>query len=123
MIRFIENIGDYFSQHFFNEDFPKKVFDKSGYVTQKKDDDNVPIENHITTINSKVAPLREKYFRFKNEFLNIKRTKDRVKLTHDFHTELLKTLDYKNGIKEYDNPVYLNENEVVLPERPIPSPA
>jgi hypothetical protein len=113
MIRFIENIGDYFSQHFFNEDFPKKVFDKSGYVTQKKDDDNVPIENHITTINSKVAPLREKYFRFKNEFLNIQRTKDRVKLAHDFHAELLKTLDYKNGIKEYDNPVYLNENEVV----------
>ena len=113
MIRFIENIGDYFSQHFFNEDFPKKVFDKSGYVTQKKDDDNIPMENHITTINSKVAPLREKYFRFKNEFLNIKRTKDRVKLTHDFHTDLLKTLDYKNGIKEYDNPVYLNENEVV----------
>lgn len=113
MIRFIENIGDYFSQHFFNEDFPKKVFDKSGYVTQKKDDDNVPIENHITTINSKVAPLREKYFRFKNEFLNIQRTKDRVKLTHDFHTDLLKALDYKNGVKEYDNPVYLNENEVV----------
>jgi hypothetical protein len=36
MIRFIENIGDYYSQHFFMDDFPKKVFDKAGYVTQKK---------------------------------------------------------------------------------------
>jgi len=117
MIRFIENIGDYFSQHFFNEDFPRKVFDKAGYVTQKKDDDGQAIENHVSTINSKVAPLREKYFRFKNEYLNIQRTKDRVKLTHDFHNELLKILDYKNGIQEYESPVYLNDNEEVIPVR------
>ena len=117
MIRFIENIGDYFSQHFFNEDFPKKVFDKAGYVTQKKDDYGQAIENHVSTINSKVAPLREKYFRFKNEYLNIQRTKDRVKLTHDFHNELLKILDYKNGIQEYESPVYLNDHEEVIPVR------
>jgi hypothetical protein len=113
MIRFIENIGDYFSQHFFNEDFPKKVFDKAGYVTRKKDDDGQAIENHVSTINSKVAPLREKYFRFKNEYLSIQRTKDRVKLTHDFHNELLKILDYKNGIQEYESPVYLNDHEEI----------
>jgi len=113
MIRFIENVGDYFSQHFFNEDFPKKVFDKSGYVTQKRDDDNVPVENHITYINGKIAPLREKYFRFKNDFLNIHRKKDRIKLTHDFHTELLKALDYTNGTSEYTNPVFLNDTEII----------
>ena len=55
MIRFIENIGDYFSQHFFNEDFPKKVFDKSGYIIQKKEDDNVPIENHFIIEDSHVS--------------------------------------------------------------------
>ena len=113
MIRFIENVGDYFSQHFFNEDFPKKVFEKSGYVTQKKDDENIPVENHITFINSKIAPLREKYFRFKNDYLNIQRKKDRIKLTHDFHTELLKVLEYSNGTNEYSNPVFLNDTEII----------
>jgi hypothetical protein len=113
MIRFIENVGDYFSQHFFNEDFPKKVLEKSGYVTQKKDDENIPVENHITFINSKIAPLREKYFRFKNDYLNIQRKKDRIKLTHDFHTELLKALEYSNGTNEYTNPVFLNDSEII----------
>lgn len=113
MIRFIENVGDYFSQHFFNEDFPKKVFDKSGYVTHKKDDENIPVENHITYINSKIAPLREKYFRLKNDYLNIQRNKDRIKLTHDFHTELLKALEYSNGTNEYSNPVFLNDSEII----------
>ncbi len=117
MIRFIENIGNYFSQHFFNEDFPKNVFDKSGYVTQKRDDDGQQMDNHVSTINSKVAPLREKYFRFKNEYLSIQRIEDRVKLTHDFHNELLETLDYKNGIQEYESPVYLNNHEEVIPVR------
>ena len=31
MIKFIENIGDFFSSNYFDEDFVKKVHDKSGY--------------------------------------------------------------------------------------------
>ena len=31
MIKFIDNIGDFFSSNYFDEDFVKKVHDKSGY--------------------------------------------------------------------------------------------
>jgi hypothetical protein len=113
MIRFIENIGDYYSQHFFTDDFPKKVFDKAGYVTQKKDGDGNKTANHLTEINSRISPLREKYYRFKNDLLGIQREKDKVKRTHDFHKELLDALGYINGTPEYNAPVFLNETEVI----------
>ena len=113
MINFIENIGDYFSQHFFNEDFPKKVFDRSGFVTQKKDDDGNKIDNHISTFNQNVGSLRVKYDRFKNQYLAIKRTKERIKLAHDFNTELLNVLGYVNGRESYDEPVYMEDTKVI----------
>lgn len=113
MIRFIENIGDYYSQHFFDDGFPKKVFDKAGYVTQKKDGDNNNVLNHLTDINALVTPLREKYFRFKNDLLNIQRPKDKVKRTHDFHTEVLKTLGYPTDKPGYEFPVHLDGDEVI----------
>lgn len=34
MIKFVENIGDYFSTNYFDEDFIKKVTDKSGYASE-----------------------------------------------------------------------------------------
>jgi hypothetical protein len=113
MIRFIENIGDYFSQHFFDDGFEQKVFDRSGYVKAAKDKDGKEVDNHISAINKKVIPLSEKYFRFKNEYLQQLREKDRVKLTHDFHTEVLKVLGYTYQHAEYEYPIYLNENEVI----------
>jgi hypothetical protein len=116
MIRFIENIGDYYSQHFFADDFPKKVFDKVGYVTQKKDSEGNKTANHLTEINARISPLREKYYRFKNDLLTIQREKDKVKRTHEFHKEVLDALGYINGTPEYDHPVLLNETEV-LPVR------
>lgn len=102
MIEFLENIGDYFSQHFFDEDFPKKVFDKSGYGT-----------DHIKEFTSKVAPLSEKYYKFKNDYLNLRRTKDKVKRTHDFHTELLQALGYINGVRAYDEPVVMDDKKII----------
>lgn len=113
MIRFIENIGDYYSQHFFSDDFPKKVFDKAGYVTQKKDADGNKTANHISEVNALISPLREKYYRFKNDLLNIQRTKDKVKRTHDFHKEVLAALGYINGTPEYNQPVHLDDTEVI----------
>lgn len=113
MIRFIENIGDYYSQHFFTDDFPKKVFDKAGYVTQKKDSDGNKTDNHLTEINAKVSPLRERYYRFKNDLYNLQREKDKVKRTHDFHREVLDVLGYINGTPEYHQPVFLNDTEVI----------
>lgn len=102
MIEFLENIGDYFSQHFFDEDFPKKVFDKSGYGA-----------DHIKEFTSKMGPLSEKYYKFKNDFLNLRRTKDKVKRTHDFHTELLQALGYINGVRAYDEPVVMDDNKII----------
>jgi len=113
MIDFIENIGDYFSQHFFTDDFPKKVFDKSGFVSQGKNEAGEKVENHISTYNQSVGSLREKYYKFKNDFLSLKRSKDKAKLAHDFNTELLKVLGYENGTKSYDQPVILEDNKVI----------
>ncbi len=113
MIRFIENIGDYYSQHFFTDDFHKKVFDKAGYITQKKDSDGNKTANHLTEINARISPLREKYFRFKNDLLNIQREKDKVKRTSDFHREVLDALGYINGTPEYNHPVFINDTEVI----------
>jgi hypothetical protein len=120
MIQFIQNIGDYFSQNYFNEGFPKKVFEKVGYVLKTQKDADAPTDNHVTTINKKITPLRQKYNFFKNELLGLEegtlglqRRKDRILRTHEFHTEVLKTLGYYNENKEYQNPVYLNEEEVI----------
>lgn len=112
-MKFIENIGDYYSQHFFADDFHRKVFDKVGYVTQKKDSDGNNTENHISQINARITPLRQKYDRFKNDFLNLKREEDKVKRTHDFHTEVLDALGYVNGTPTYSQPIYLNEKEAI----------
>ncbi|MEQ9412628.1 MAG: hypothetical protein RIF39_02285, partial [Cyclobacteriaceae bacterium] len=113
MIRFIENIGDYYSQHFFTDDFPKKVFDKAGYTTQKKDSDGAKVANHISDFNARISPLREKYYKFKNELISLQREKDKVKSTHDFHKMVLGALGYNNGTPEYHQPVFLNDTEVI----------
>lgn len=113
MIRFIENIGDYYSQHFFTDDFHKKVFEKAGYITQKKDTDGNKTDNHITEINARISPLSEKYFRFKNDLLTLQREKDKVKRTHDFHREILNALGYINGTLEYHQPVFINDTELI----------
>lgn len=113
MIRFIENIGDYYSQHFFTDDFPKKVFDRAGYVTQKKDTDGLKTDNHLSEINARISPLREKYYRFKNDLFSLQREKDKVKRTHEFHREVLEALGYINGTPEYNSPVFLNDTEVI----------
>lgn len=102
MIEFLQNIGDYFSQHFFDEDFPKKVFDKSGYGA-----------DHIKEFTRKIAPISEKYYKFKNDYLNLRRTKDKVLRTHQFHTELLEALGYINGVRAYDEPVVMDDNKII----------
>ncbi|MFN4762711.1 Eco57I restriction-modification methylase domain-containing protein [Gillisia sp. Q332] len=102
MTEFIENIGDYFSQHFFDDDFSKKVFDKSVYGA-----------DHIKEFNKKVQPLSEKYYKFKSDLLNFRRTEDKVKRTHIFHTELLNALGYINGTEPYDEPVVMDDNKII----------
>ena len=88
MIKFIENIGDFYPQHFFSDDFPKKVFDKVGYVTQKKDNEGKKTANHLSEINVLVSPLGQKYNRFKNDLLNLKREEDKIKPVSYTHLTL-----------------------------------
>src|SRR5687768_10107498 len=102
MIRFIENIGDYFSQHFFDDGFTKSVFDKSGFGPE-----------HRTEFNALIGGLREKYFRYKNEYLSLQRVQDKVLATHKFHSQLLQILGYDAEHNDYASLVHLNEKEVI----------
>ncbi len=110
MIQFIQNIGDYFSQHFFNKEFAKKVFGKAGYTIKKKDDDD---DNHVSFFNKKVTPLRQKYDKFKNDYLKLQRPQDKIKLTHEFHTQILRVLGYTSEHPQYETPLHLDEDNVV----------
>ncbi len=55
MLKFIENIGEYFTNNYFDNDFEKEVFSKAGFSAE-----------HKQQIIKKMVPLREKYFQFKN---------------------------------------------------------
>lgn len=52
MIKFIENIGDFFSSNYFDEDFVKKVHDKSGYSS-----------DDYKELQKRISPLKDKYFK------------------------------------------------------------
>jgi len=103
MIKFIQNIGDYFSSNYFDEDFIRKVLDKSGYA-----------QEDIKSINKKVNTIKQKYFDYKQLLLEGRlRVKDKVTNTHHFHTELLNLLGYPGNKPQYDDLFHLNEEEVV----------
>jgi hypothetical protein len=103
MIKFIENIGDFFSSNYFDEDFVKKVHDKSGYSS---DDYRV--------LQKRISPLKDKYFRYKQSLIEGRlRTKDKIFETHQFHTQLLNSLGYEGERNNYDTPFHLSENEVI----------
>ena len=58
MIKFIKNIGDYFSSNYFDEDFTAKVLSKTGYAS-----------DDIKEFNKKITPVKDRYFRFKQLFI------------------------------------------------------
>lgn len=102
MLKFIENIGDYFSGNYFTDDFPKKVADKSGYN-----------EDDLKAIGKSILGLKEKYFAFKKDFLDLKRCKDQNERTYRFHTEILNALGYDTTTNDYGNLFHLNDTEVI----------
>ena len=59
MINYIQNIGDFFASNYFDEEFSKKVFEKSGYAIDE-----------IKKLNQNITPLKERYFKFKGLFLD-----------------------------------------------------
>ena len=103
MIKFIENIGDFFSSNYFDEDFVKKVHDKSGYSS-----------DDYKELQKRISPLKDKYFRYKQSVIEGRlRTKDKIFETHQFHTQLLNSLGYEGERNNYETPFHLSENEVI----------
>lgn len=103
MIGFIQNIGEFYPGNYFNEDFHKTVIDKSGYD-----------KHAVKSLNSQILKLKSVYYEYKKQILSGKlRTKDAIRLTHQFHSQLLKALDYPGDQPEYDQFFYLAEQEAI----------
>ncbi len=108
MIHFINNIGDYFSSNYFDENFSKNVIEKSGYSNEA-----------VKEINQNIARLKPEYFKLKQRFIeNHLRVKDKVNLSHEFHTKVLKALGYDAERTNYEDLFPINNN-TVLPVRHI----
>ena len=103
MIKFIQNIGEYFSSNYFDEDFTAKVLSKTGYASED-----------IKDFNKRVSPLKDKFFRFKQLFIEDKlRIKDKIYESHQFHTLLLNALGYDGNHPQYNNLFHISDNEVI----------
>lgn len=108
MVHFINNIGDYFVSNYFDEDFSKKVIAKSGYNTESQ-----------KQLEQKIARLKPAYFNLKKQFVENKlRTKDKINLSHAFHTQLLEALGYEIKKTEYKE-LYRIDDKSALPVRRI----
>lgn len=103
MLKFLKNTGDYFSSNYFDEDFTSKVVAKTGYATED-----------IKEFNKKITPLKDRFYRFKQLFIEGKlRLKDKIYETHQFHTFLLNALGYDGDHPQYNNLFHLSEKEVI----------
>lgn len=105
MIKFIHNIGDYFSSNYFDEDFTAKVIQKSGYAAED-----------IKLFNKKISPLKDRYFKFKQLLIEGRlRTKDKIEESVAFHTLVLNALGYEGDKTEYKQGrfFHLSEQEVI----------
>jgi hypothetical protein len=108
MLKFIQNTGEFFSSNYFDEDFGKKVLDSSGYAS-----------DDFKEFNRKIGGLKDTYFRYKQTFIEGRlRTKDKIKITHEFHTALLSALGYDARHTQYHDLYHLDE-KTVLPVRHV----
>ncbi|MCB0669226.1 MAG: hypothetical protein KDC80_25560 [Saprospiraceae bacterium] len=103
MLRFIKNIGECFSSNYFDEDFPNKVFTKSGYDS-----------NALKEVNRNLLPLKDRYYRFKQLFIEGRlRPKDKIYETHLFHADILNALGYPGDRPEYQDLFHFSEDEAI----------
>lgn len=108
---FIENIGEYFSSNYFDEDFVKKVLQESKH-SEKEHSEN----------GKKVSKIKEEYFKFKKIILEERlRTKDEIFETHKFHSALLEALGYDVSRNDYKNPFHFTAVEVIPIRHIIPN--
>ena len=84
MLKFLQNIGEYFSSNYFDEEFTARVLAKTGYPAEE-----------VKAFNRRISPLKDRFFRFKQLYIEGRlRVKDKVYETHHFHTDLLNALGY-----------------------------
>jgi hypothetical protein len=103
MNKFIQNIGEYFSSNYFDEDFTSKVLSKTGYSAED-----------VKEFNKRISPLKDKFFRFKQLFIEDKlRIKDKIYESHQFHSLLLNALGYEGNHPQYNNLFHLSETDVI----------
>lgn len=108
MIHFLHNIGDFFASNYFDENFSKKVIEKSGFSTDA-----------IKEINQNINQLKPEYFKLKQRFIeNHLRVKDKINLSHDFHSKVLRALGYDADHTQYHELFPINDKSV-LPIRHI----
>ena len=71
MIHFLHNISDFFASNYFDENFSKKVIEKSGYSADA-----------IKQLNQQINQLKPEYFKLKQRFIeNHLRVKDKINLS------------------------------------------
>lgn len=108
MIKFINNIGEYFASNYFDEDFAKKVMEKSGYS-----------RDALKAFQQQINALKNDYFQLKQQFVeNHLRVKDKINLSYRFHTKILKALGYDSARTDYHN-LYFISDDAALPVRHI----
>ncbi|MBN7811502.1 hypothetical protein J0A68_11085 [Algoriphagus sp. H41] len=106
MIKFIQNTGDFFAANYFDEDFTKKVLEKTGYAPED-----------IKEFIKRITALKDRYFKFKQAYLEENwRTKDKITETHRFHTDVLNALGYSGSQPEYQE-LFPVDEKTVLPVR------
>ena len=106
MLKFIQNIGEYFSSNYFDEDFAARVIAKSGYAAED-----------VKEFNKRILPLKDRYFHFKQVIIEGKlRVKDKIFESHLFHSYVLNILGYDGNHNQYDSLFHLSEHDV-LPVR------
>lgn len=96
--RFIQNVGDYFPSGYFTEDFVDKVQKCAGCSADE-----------MKELNKPFTALRGEYEEYKNFIINARpRVKDAIRRTHEWHTSLLKVLDY-DTTHAYQEPFVVND--------------
>ncbi len=108
MWKFIDNVGEYFSSNYFDEDFARKVQAKAGFDAEA-----------LKTLQQRINALKAPYFQFKQTLLDDRlRIRDRVNAGHAYHTRVLQALGYDAQHTGYADLFALDERHV-LPIRHI----
>ena len=115
--RFIDNIGDYFTPGYYNDDFKNKVINmymNSVDTLEKTDQEDADTKTAILRrINSKFSGLKAKYYLYKNLVKENKLHKKYIiKETHDFNTELMTALGY-DTTPAYSQWIHIDSHSVV----------